>query len=246
MTGARSGRHRQSRWPGQPGAAKPDPHGRTCSSATGSGTLALEYPWPRHALHTATSGKDQSTTQTAHIDSAAPTRDPRRGRLAREGATGMGADQGDLRASAVTAARRPVVPLHGTGGFRGGMKGLIMPDVCRNQAERLGWCPVSAKVSTCYRVAGWLDSRSAGLGWAWRKALPPATWARGPRGVRPMRAASSPAIHRAGDRRIGGHRPEHAPLTRARGCARWAYPPGERSPDRLLASISTTGREEAR
>jgi hypothetical protein len=34
-----------------------------------------------------------------------------------------------------------------------------------------------------------------------------------PRGVRQMLAASSPAVHRAGERRIGGDRPELAPST---------------------------------
>ena len=38
-----------------------------------------------------------------------------------------GCRSGDLRAPAVTAARRPVVPLHGTRGFRDGLEGLIMP-----------------------------------------------------------------------------------------------------------------------
>jgi deoxycytidylate deaminase len=37
----------------------------------------------------------------------------RRGRLAREGGTGVGADPSDLRAPTVTAARCSVVPLHG-------------------------------------------------------------------------------------------------------------------------------------
>ena len=47
---------------------------------------------------------------------------------------------------------------------------LIMADACRNQAERLGWLPVPAKVSTRYGVAGCLDSRFAGLSWARRGA----------------------------------------------------------------------------
>src|SRR6266540_1640762 len=51
-----------------------------------------------------------------------------------------------------------------------------------------------------------------------------------------MRAASPPAVHGAGDRRLGGHRPQHVPSARARGYARSAYPPGERCSNRRLAS----------
>jgi len=72
--------------------------------------------------------------------------------------------------------------------------------------------PVPTQVNTRYRVAGCLDYRSAGLSWARPRASPPAAWARDPRGVRQMRRPASPAVHRAGGRRIWGHRPEHAPL----------------------------------
>jgi hypothetical protein len=109
---------------------------------------------------------------------------------------------------------------------------------CVPKTRLSGWAGTRAGDGQHPLQAGWLNSRSAGLSCAWRGAWPPAAWARDPRGVRPMRVASSPAIHRAGDRRTGG--------TRARGYARWAYPPGERSSNRLLASISTTGRDDAR
>ena len=74
-------------------------------------------------------------------------------RMARDGATRVGADLGDLRAPTVTAARHPVVPLHGTRWFRGGLKSLIMPDACRNQTERQGWCPCRRRSTP---VTGWL------------------------------------------------------------------------------------------
>src|SRR6266542_3097632 len=56
-----------------------------------------------------------------------------------------------------------------------------------------------------------------------------------------MRAASPPAVHGAGDRRLGGRRPEHVPSARARGYARSDYPPGERCSNRRLASPPRQG-----
>jgi hypothetical protein len=58
------------------------------------------------------------------------------------------------------SARRLVVPLHGTRGFTGGLKGLIMPGACRNQAERLGWCPCRRRAAP---VTGWLAAWSHDL-----------------------------------------------------------------------------------
>src|SRR6266550_3017256 len=57
-----------------------------------------------------------------------------------------------------------------------------------------------------------------------------------------MNAGDQPARRPScGDRRVGGDRPEHASSTRARGNTRSAYPPGERSLNRRLASTPRQG-----
>jgi hypothetical protein len=56
-------------------------------------------------------------------------------------------------APAVMAARGPVVQPHGTRCLRGGLKGFIMPDACRNQTERQGWCPCRRRSTP---DTGWL------------------------------------------------------------------------------------------
>jgi hypothetical protein len=95
----------------------------------------LAGPSPKVARTGITLSKHGTERERAHCRRSART-------AGAGGCHRCGCRSGDLRAPAVTAARRPVVPLHGTRGFRDGLEGLIMPDACRrNQAERLGWCP---------------------------------------------------------------------------------------------------------
>jgi hypothetical protein len=125
----------------------------------------------------------------------------KRGRLAREGATGVGADLGDLRASTVTAARRPVVPLNGTRGFRGGLKGLIMPDAYGNQTERLGCARVGEDQHPLQ--GGWLP----GFTIRWSELSPARGLATCSMGARSARSAADAGGQLAGHPCCG--RPSH-------------------------------------